>query len=126
MWAYPVAVPAQARSPPAQDRGSGHTSSSSWVRVASSRAKRGPVELPVLVQIPHAPAMFVVTEAEAAAIRAVFEQRGEFAAAIELRRLFPGITDNAQARECARTIAGWKPLRPVKRLPKPPRLRRVR
>ena len=51
---------------------------------------------------------------------------GEFAAAIELRRLFPGITDNAQATECARTIAGWKPLRPVKRLPKVPRLRRVR
>jgi hypothetical protein len=31
--------------------------------------------------------------------------------AIELRRLFPGVTDNAKARECARTIAGWKPLR---------------
>ena len=75
---------------------------------------------------PHAPAMFVVSEAEAAAIRTMFEQRGEFAAAIELRRLFPGITDNAQAQECARTIAGWRPLRPVKRLPKPPRLRRVR
>jgi hypothetical protein len=70
--------------------------------------------------------MFVVTDADAAAIRAAFEQRGEFAAAVELRRVFPGITDNAQARECARTIAGWKPLRPVKRLPKPPRLRRVR
>ena len=70
--------------------------------------------------------MFVVSDAEAAAIRAVYEQRGEFAAAIELRRLFPGVTDNAQARECARTIAGWKPLRPVKRMPKPPRLRRVR
>jgi hypothetical protein len=72
--------------------------------------------------------MFVVTEAEAAAIRAVFQQRGEFAAAVELRRLFPGITDNTQARECVRTIAGWKPLplRPVKRMPKPPRLRRVR
>jgi hypothetical protein len=72
--------------------------------------------------------MFVVTEAEAAAIRAAFEQRGEFAAAIELRRRFPGITDNAQARECVRTIAGWRPLplRPVKRMPKPPRLRRVR
>jgi hypothetical protein len=69
--------------------------------------------------------MFVVTEADAAAIRAAFEQRGELSAAIELRRLFPGITDNAQARECARTIAGWKPLplRPVKRAP---RLRRVR
>jgi hypothetical protein len=54
--------------------------------------------------------MFVVTDADATAIRAVYEQRGEFAAAVELRRLFPGITDNAQARECARTIAGWKPL----------------
>ena len=57
-----------------------------------------------------APRMFVVTEAEAAAIRATFEQRGELAAAVELRRLFPGITDITQARECARTIAGWKPL----------------
>jgi hypothetical protein len=46
--------------------------------------------------------MFVVTEAEAAGIRAVFEQRGELSAAIELRRRFPGITDNTQARECAR------------------------
>ena len=70
--------------------------------------------------------MFVVTVADAAAIRAIFRESGEFAAAIELRRLFPGVTDNAQARECARTIAGWKPLRPVKRMPKPPRLRRVR
>ena len=70
--------------------------------------------------------MFVVTEADAAEIRAVYQQRGEFAAAVELRRRFPGITDNAQARECARTIADWKPLRPVKRLPKVPRLRRVR
>jgi hypothetical protein len=37
---------------------------------------------------PHAPGMFVVTEADAAAIRAAFEQRGELSAAIELRRLF--------------------------------------
>ena len=68
--------------------------------------------------------MFVVTEEDEAAIRAVYEQRGEFAAALELRRLFPAITGNAQARECARIIAGWKPLplRPVKRLP---RLRRM-
>ena len=69
--------------------------------------------------------MFVVTEAEAAAIRAMFEQRGEFAAAVELRRRFPGITDTAQARECARTIANWKP-RPMKQLPKRPRLRPAR
>jgi hypothetical protein len=62
--------------------------------------------------------MFVVTEAEAAAIRAAFEQWGELSAAVELRRLFPGITDNVQARECARVIAGWKPLppRPPRRL----------
>jgi hypothetical protein len=70
--------------------------------------------------------MFVVSEAEAAAIRAVYEQSGELSAAIELQRRFPGITDNAQAVECARTIAGWKPLRPMKRMPKPPRLRRIR
>ena len=69
--------------------------------------------------------MFVVTEEDEAAIRAVYEQRGEFAAAIELRRRFPGITDAAQARECVRTIAGWKPrpLRSVKSMPKVPRLR---
>jgi hypothetical protein len=54
--------------------------------------------------------MFVVSEAEAAAIRAAFEQRGELSAAVELRRLFPGVTDTAQARECVRTIAAWKPL----------------
>jgi hypothetical protein len=71
----------------------------------------------------HAPAMFVVTEAEAAAIRAVYEQRGELSAAVELRRRIPGTADNAQARECARTIAGWKPLLSVKRMPKVPRLR---
>jgi len=72
--------------------------------------------------------MLVVTEADAAAIRAVYRQHGEFTAAIELRRRFPGIADNEQARVCPRTIAGWKPLplRPVKRLPKALRLRRVR
>ena len=63
--------------------------------------------------------MFVVSEAEAAAIRTAFDQGGELSAAVELRRLFPGVTDMAEARECARTIAGWKPLpvplRPVPR-----------
>ena len=54
--------------------------------------------------------MFAVTEAEAAAIRAAFDQGGEFTAAAELRRLFPAITDTAEARECARTITGWRPL----------------
>ncbi len=54
--------------------------------------------------------MFVVTEAQAAMIRMTYEQRGEFSAAVELRRLFPGITDTALARQCVRTIASWQPL----------------
>ncbi|MGA9012286.1 MAG: hypothetical protein WB509_07305 [Acetobacteraceae bacterium] len=54
--------------------------------------------------------MFLVTEADADAIRAIFSQEGELSAAIELRRRFPGITDNANARAHVRTIAGWKPL----------------
>ena len=58
----------------------------------------------------HARGVFCVTEAEAAAIRAVYLKEGELTAAIELRRLFPGIPDNAQARAHARTIAGWTPL----------------
>ena len=35
--------------------------------------------------------MFVVTEEDEAAIRAAYQQRGEFAAAVELRQRFPGI-----------------------------------
>lgn len=38
--------------------------------------------------------MFAISEAQAAAIRAVFEQRGDLSAVVELRRLFPGVTDN--------------------------------
>jgi hypothetical protein len=71
----------------------------------------------------HATGMFIVTEADAAAIRAVFDQDGELSAAIELRRRFPGISDNAKARECARSIAGWTPL-PVQ--PRPVTRRRPR
>jgi len=72
----------------------------------------------------HAPAMFMVTEADAAAIRTAFHEEGELSAIIELRQRFPGITDHAKARDCARTIAGWRappaapcpvvPLRPSK------------
>jgi hypothetical protein len=51
--------------------------------------------------------MFMVSEAVAELIRRTYEESGEFAAAIELRRHFPGITDNTEARRCARTIAGW-------------------
>jgi hypothetical protein len=74
---------------------------------------------------PCSPPMFVVTEADAAAIRAAYEQEGELSAAIEVRRLFPGITDNAKALSCARTIAGWKPL-PAACQITPLRLRRSR
>jgi hypothetical protein len=63
--------------------------------------------------------MFVVSEAEAAAIRAAFEQRGELAAAVELRRLFPGVSNNVQARECARTIAAGRPLSAMPRSVRP-------
>jgi len=84
-----------------------------------------PLALPGAGVRDHPPGMFCVSEAEAAAIRAAYEQGGEFSAAIELRRLFPGITDNAKARECARTIAGWTPLpAPVPKVPQRPRRRR--
>jgi hypothetical protein len=53
----------------------------------------------------HPLRIFVVSEAEADAIRAAFVQHGELSAAIELHRLFPGIAYNVQARACARTIA---------------------
>ena len=43
--------------------------------------------------------MFSISEDEAAAIRVVFEHDGELSAAIELRRLFPGVTDNDKARD---------------------------
>jgi hypothetical protein len=67
----------------------------------------------------HPAGMFVVTEAEAAAIRAAFAGGGELAAAVELRRLFPGVM--GEARVCARTIASWAPL-PLNRLrPEKPR-----
>jgi hypothetical protein len=54
--------------------------------------------------------MFSVSETEAAAIRAAYRQSGELAAAVELRRRFPGITDNAKASEFVRIIAGWRQL----------------
>jgi len=57
----------------------------------------------------HGSWMFTVTDAQAAAIRRVFVEQGELHAVIELRRHFPGITDSATARECARIIARSQP-----------------
>jgi hypothetical protein len=69
--------------------------------------------------------MYLVTEADAAAIRSVYETDGELSAAIELRRRFPGIQDNAKAREQARMIAGWQPLPPRPAPVRRPRKRKV-
>lgn len=52
-------------------------------------------------------AMFLVSDADAVAIRTALQEGGELAAAVELRRRFPGLDSNAQARRFARTIAGW-------------------
>ena len=57
----------------------------------------------------HAHSMFAITEADIEAICAEFDRSGELAAAVELRRRFPGLSDNAGARECARMIARWRP-----------------
>jgi len=62
------------------------------------------------VKINNAWLMFVISEADTDAIRALFNEEGELSAAIELRRRFPGIIDTMKARACARTIAGWAPL----------------
>jgi hypothetical protein len=61
--------------------------------------------------------VYVVTEADAAAIREAYETGGELSVTVELRRRFPGIIDNATAREQARRIAAWTPLpdHPAKR-----------
>jgi hypothetical protein len=57
--------------------------------------------------------MFCVDGSAAEAIRRAFDEGGELSAAVELRRHFPGIADNANARRCARVIAGWMPIPPL-------------
>jgi len=51
--------------------------------------------------------MFTVDEPTAAAIQRAVEDGGELAGVVELRRHFPLITDNADARRCVQVIAGW-------------------
>jgi hypothetical protein len=67
--------------------------------------------------------MFTVDAATAAAIRKAYAEGGELSAVVELRRHFPGIADNENARLCVRTIASWQPLPP---LPRKPRANRTR
>jgi hypothetical protein len=62
---------------------------------------------------PHFHLMFVVSEAIAETIRRIYQESGEFAAAVELRQHFPGIADDQDVRRCARAIAGWSPLPPL-------------
>jgi hypothetical protein len=69
--------------------------------------------LPAVVLVAILPTMFIVSEEDAATIRATFDKDGELSAAIELRRRFPGIADNARAQECVRIVAGWRPLSPL-------------
>jgi hypothetical protein len=78
-----------------------------------------PGALPSVPGLPMVTPMFTVTEAQATTIRTAFYRGGEMSAVVELRRIFPGITDNVLARECALTIAGWEPLpaRPIRRRP---------
>ena len=57
--------------------------------------------------------MFTVDEAAAKAIRRAVENGGELAGVVELRRHFPLIADNEQARRCVRAIVGWGTPRPA-------------
>lgn len=48
--------------------------------------------------------MFIISEAETAAVLAAYRRAGEWAAVVELRRLFTGIQDNASALRAVRAI----------------------
>ncbi len=51
--------------------------------------------------------MFMVSEAEALAVREAWLTGGEAAASQALRGLFAGLPDNAETRASAVAIAGW-------------------
>jgi hypothetical protein len=57
--------------------------------------------------------MFSLSEDEIVSVHNAFEAGGEFAASVELRRLYPGIGDLQKARQCARIIVGWSRPTPV-------------
>jgi RecB family exonuclease len=42
--------------------------------------------------------MFVLTEADATAIRTTFHEEGELSAIIELRQRFPGVADHVEVQ----------------------------
>ena len=53
--------------------------------------------------------MFAVDEPTAEAIRRAYHEGGELAGVVELRRHFPLLANNENARLCVRAIAGWRP-----------------
>jgi hypothetical protein len=66
--------------------------------------------------------VFSISDKDIAAIQLAFERRGELSATVEVRRLFPGIPYNAEARRVALTIAGWNPVSPTEPPATPPRM----
>lgn len=74
----------------------------------SVAARTSPAPLAANHLHPHALRMFMVTDADAAAIREAYDRAGELAAVVELKQRFKGITDNEKARRCVRSIIGWK------------------
>ncbi|MDA8250226.1 MAG: hypothetical protein M0Z28_13780 [Rhodospirillales bacterium] len=70
---------------------------------AQRRLRRSP-------QVIHASSMFAIDDATAMTVRHAFDEHGELAAAVELRRHFPGIGDLAWARELVRIILRWQPI----------------
>ena len=78
------------------------------IRTRGNHETGGTIRLVANYLPPHSPVMFIVTEADSAAIRAALTDGGELSAALELRRRFPGIRDNAQARLCVRAMADWR------------------
>ncbi len=56
--------------------------------------------------------MFAVDDVAAEAIRRAYEDGGELAGVVELRKHFPLIGDNPDVRSFVRTIASWKPIQP--------------
>lgn len=54
--------------------------------------------------------MFAVDNATAEAIRRACDEGGELAGVVELRRHFPLLANNENARMCVRAIAAWKPI----------------
>ena len=69
----------------------------------------------------HPRRMFSISDKDIAAIQAASERGGEWSAMVEVRRLFPGIPNNAEALRVAMIIAGWKPIPAKPRDQKRPR-----